>query len=85
MPWRQHIRHWRQFNKYGLTKKDVHGASTRTIKNVVLAGIHTLPQEAVCAGVAIREAIHMRKYIMDCNPFTQNDLELLIHQTAADN
>ena len=49
MPWRQHIRHWGQFNKYGLTKKDVYGASTRTIKNVVLAGIHTLPQEAVCS------------------------------------
>ena len=52
-------------SKYGLTKKDVHGVGTRTITNVGLAGIHTPPQEAVCAGVAIIEAKHMREHIMD--------------------
>ena len=54
----------------------------KNIKHVVLAGIQTPPQEAVCAGIAIKEAIHMKEHIMDYNPFTLNDLDLLIHQTA---
>ena len=47
-----------------------------------LAEIYTAPQEVVCAGVAIREAIHMGENTMDYNPFTQMNLELLVHQTA---
>ena len=69
-------------SKYGLIRKDVHDVCTRTLKHVVLADIQTPPQEAVCAGIAIREAMHMREHIMDYNPFTLNDLELFIHQTA---
>ena len=72
-------------SKYGLIRRDVHDVCTRTLKHVVLAGIQTPPQEAVCAGIAIREAIHMREHIMDYNPYTLNDLELLIHQTATCN
>ena len=51
-------------SKYGLTKKMHMGYVQEHffIKNVALAGIHTLPQEAVCAGVAIREAIDMREH-----------------------
>ena len=45
-------------SKYGLIKRDVHGVCTRAIKNVVLAGIQTPPQEDVCAGVAIRVYIN---------------------------
>ena len=66
-------------SKYGLIRRDVHDVCTRTLKYVVLAGIQTPPQEAMCAGIAIREDIHMREHIMDYNPFTLNDLELLIH------
>ena len=69
-------------SKYGLIRRDIHDVCTKTLKHVVLAGIQTPPQEAECAGIAIREAIHMREHIMDYNPFTPNDLELLIHQTA---
>ena len=54
-------------------------------KNVVLAGIHTPPQEYMCVGVAIRDAMHTREHIMDYNPIKLNDFELLIHQTATDN
>ena len=49
-------------SKYGLIRRDVHDACTRILKHVVLAGIQTPPQEAVCAGIAIREAIHERAY-----------------------
>ena len=69
-------------SKYGLIRRDVHDVCTGTLKHVVLAGIQTPPQEAVCAGIAIIEAIHMREHIMDYNPLTLNELELLIHQTA---
>ena len=70
-------------SKYGLIRRDVNDVYTRTLKYVVLAGIQTSPQEAVCAGIAIREAIHMREQIMDYNPFTLDNLVLLIHQTAS--
>ena len=50
-------------SKYGLIRKDVHDVCTRTLKHVVLAGILTPPQEAVCAGIAIREAMHMRSIL----------------------
>ena len=69
-------------SKYGLIRRDVHDVCTRKLKHVVFAGIRTPPQEAVCAGIAIREAIHTREHIMDYNLFTLNDLELSIHQTA---
>ena len=69
-------------SKCGLIRRDVHGVCTRILKHIVLPGIQTPPQEAVCAGIAIREAIHMREHIMDYNSFTVNDLELLVHQTA---
>ena len=69
-------------SKYGLIRRDVHDVCTRTLKHVVLAGLQTPSQKAVCAGIAIRESIHTREHIMDYNPFTLNELELLIHQTA---
>ena len=58
---RKHIRYRLTYicSKYGLTK-NMHMGYVQEhffIKNVALAGIHTLPQEAVCAGVAIRELL----------------------------
>ena len=65
-------------SRYGLIRRDVYDVCTRTLKHVVLAGIQTPPQEAMFAGIAIREAIHMREHITDYNSFTLKDLELLI-------
>ena len=76
----QHVRHREKFNVHLLQiKTDKERRMTRTLKHVLLAGIQTPPQEAVCAS---RSYSHQREHIMDYNPFTLSDLELLIHQTA---
>ena len=56
-----------------------------SVEYQLLARIQTPPQKACCVVIATREAIHMREHIMDYNPFTLNNLKLLIHQVATYN